>query len=326
LLSFNPDRDRAEILERTWERRFGSDTDGPGAAPFLAGIGDAGWPQPLLFLNGTNLPDGCRVVISSARSSAGGAGTAPAPDGASARDDCRRRRLDDPTFTLDQSVAREIVDYLCPGEDLRLSTAAFLSARFPLVSPTGIVPDRAERGDGCGSATAPLSVGDGGYRDNTGASSIQDLWNQLRPHVTAFNRTHDRCIVPFLVEIDNGHRNRGATAAPSPSIQLTAPLQGALGVFSSRDAGPIEALTADFSRALDPGIDVTIGGLADPARVTRLSLYEHPGVLAPLGWSLSDAAVNDLANQLDRVTENQVAVATVGSWLQPGAITCTVDP
>jgi hypothetical protein len=327
LLTFNPGLDRAEVLERTWEHRFADEVDSPGARPFLAPAAADQGTAPLLFLNGTNLPDGCRVNISPGRTTAGGAASDLAGPGATARDDCRRRRLDDPGDTLDQIVARDLADFLCTDEDIALSTAAFLSSRFPMVAPTGIVPDLDERRPDCptASVTGELSIGDGGYRDNTGAAAVADVWSELDPIVAEFNRTHDTCVVPLLVEIDNGHRNQRAFTPPGPSIQLTAPLQGALGVFSSRDAGPVEAMAAEFSRALGPDIAVNVGGTTDAARFARLSLFEHPGVLAPLGWSLSTAAVRDLQNQLDDVDQNRRTVETIGSWLTPGALTCTIN-
>ena len=327
LLTFNPGLERAEVLERTWERRFGEELEGPAAQPFLGPTAADQGSAPLLFLNGTNLPDGCRVNISAGRTTAGGAAPEPASPGTTARDDCRRRRLDDAEHTLDQVVARDLADYLCTDEDIALSTAAFLSSRFPMVAPTGIVPDLSDRRPDCPTATATgeLSIGDAGYRDNTGASAVADVWSQLDPMVAEFNRTHDVCVVPLLVEIDNGHRNQRAFTPPEPSIQITAPLQGALGVFSSRDAGPIEAMAAEFSRELGPDIVINVDGAGNAPRFARLSLFEHPGVLAPLGWSLSTAAVRDLHNQLDDVSQNQRTIETIGSWLTPGSLTCTID-
>jgi hypothetical protein len=325
LLTFNSGLDRAEVLERTWERRFRTNGTDPGQTPYFAWRDADEWTGPLLFLNGTNLPDGCRVTISSLRPTDGGNGREVSDPGATSADDCRRRRLDDPESTLDQTVARHLADYLCTDEDIRLSSAAFLSARFPLVSPTGTVRDVRERRPDCTQvpASGELSIGDGGYRDNTGAAALTDTWAELEPLVAEYNRTHDRCVVPFLVEIDNGHRNRGATTPPGAVIQVAAPLQGAMSVFASRDAGPIEALSAEFARELDPTMFVTVKGAVDPPRVTRLSLFQHPGVLAPLGWSLSRSAVDDLAGQLDDVQENTDAVADVGRWLEPGAVSCT---
>ncbi len=322
LLGFDPGLDRGEVLERTWERRF---DDGaavnPATVPLHSLVADDGWTTPLVFLNGTNLTDGCRVTVSTHRSSSPSSGGGPAPAGATAAGDCRRRRIDPATGTFDQTVARDTSDYLCADEDFALSTAAFASARFPAVSPTGILPasDRCELPvDG-----PTLSIGDSGYRDNTGASAVMDLWASLEPLIAEFNRTHDRCVVPLLVEIDNGHRNRGASAPPSPGSQLLAPLQGGLGVFATRDAGPIEQAAATFGRALDDGVTVVLDG-RPTTRFTRLSLYEHPGVLAPLGWSLSEPSVDDLSRQLDGVDENRAAVELVSSWLGEGRLACEI--
>ncbi|MEZ5259240.1 MAG: hypothetical protein R2705_20870 [Ilumatobacteraceae bacterium] len=326
LLGLDPGTDRAEVLERAWEDRFTDGQRSPGTEPFLGSAAGPGWDGPLVFLTGTNLADGCRVTISPSRTSSAADPGEPAPRGATLDEDCRRRRLDGAGDTLDQTVARDIADYLCPNEDLRWSTAAFLSARFPLVSPTGVVSPPNERNGGCeNDAPWGLSIGDGGYRDNTGAAALLDLWSVLEPLVDDFNRTSDRCIVPVLVEIDNGHRNRGATAPPATNGQFTAPLFGALDVFASRDAGPIEELAVEFSRPMSTGTTAVLDGTMDAARYVRVSLYEHPGVLAPLGWSLSDAAVDDLTGQLDRVEENREAVATVTEWERNGAWTCTIE-
>jgi hypothetical protein len=56
-------------------------------------------------------------------------------------------------------------------------------------------------------------------------------------------------------------------------------------------------------------------------RYARLSLFAHPGVQAPLGWLLSDAAVDDIQQQLT-VPENATSIRTVNGWLEPGALAC----
>ena len=59
------------------------------------------------------------------------------------------------------------------GPDLRLSTAALLSARFPIISPAGIL--RAEGEDAIGDRAV-----DGGYFENSGLTSAMDVARELR--------------------------------------------------------------------------------------------------------------------------------------------------
>jgi hypothetical protein len=127
--------------------------------------------------------------------------------------------------------------------------------------------------------------------------------------------------VPFYVEIDNGYRNRGAATADGSLRQLLAPLTGALSVFSARDAGWVESLSADFRRPAEGITTVRLDGGSLDERFARVSLFAHPGVQAPLGWLLSDAAVDDIQQQLT-VPENATAIQEVQRWLQPGALTC----
>lgn len=319
LLHLQPGTDRAEIIERTWERRW-KDVEQNAADDPLLGIDD-GWRGPLMLLNGSNVRDGCRVNVSRLDGSDPVTGS---PSATPAEADCRRLRLDtDPVRRSTLAVNRDLTDYLCADEDLRLSTAAFLSARFPFVSPTGELRSAPDRGRACARADLPrLSVGDGGYRDNTGASAIIETWAEIEPLVANHNRTADTCVVPFLIEIDNGHRNLDPTSEPGRIGQLVAPLSGALNVFSARDAGWIEAAANEFSRSLG-GVEVYAGAasVAMTDRFSRVSLFSHPGVQAPLGWSLSPSAVRDISGQL-AVPANRAALDEIATWLTPGNLTC----
>ena len=349
-LHLSPDMDRAEVIERSWERRWANDvttdpvTGAPLTNPAVAGVLGSGqqWSGPLLMLNGTNLRDSCRVNLSRLDGSDPAVDSALLTESAVLTDatlltdsavltdaelDCRRQRLDaTPPARTALAVNRDIGDYLCATEDLRLSTAAFLSARFPFVSPTGELRSAPDRGQTCPRTDLPpLSIADGGYRDNTGASALLETWSEIAPLVAQHNKTMPTCIVPVFIEIDNGYRNRNATAAPGRLGQLLAPLTGAAAVFASRDAGWIEEAAHQFSRNLGPGVQVLDStGAVVTDRFTRLSLFAHPGVQAPLGWSLSREAVDDIAGQL-AVPENAAAIAEAVKWLSPDSLTCEVS-
>src|SRR5208337_4918502 len=75
------------------------------------------------------------------------------------------------------------------GADMRLSTAALLSARFPIISPAGIL--RAEGEQAIGDR-----VVDGGYFENSGLTSAMDVAREVR----RFG------VVPIVLWVQNGPR------------------------------------------------------------------------------------------------------------------------
>ncbi len=313
IINFSPGLDRGEVLQESWRRQFEVDQRNPGSSAFYAGTADQPWTQPLVFFSGTNLNDGCRVNISPARSAQ------RMPPNTTRAGACKDQRVLDNGPAPDQAGTRDLVDYLC-DRNIDLATAAFLSARFPLVSPAGTI----HCDDGDLTTNDNLSIGDGGYRDNSGAASIMDTWSVLEPLVSGYNTSHDRCIVPILIEINNGYAGLTGSKPGKDVAQVVAPLSGATSVFGDLSYGPIEQGAAEFSRSLSPDIHVLSGGQELTSRFFRLSLVDHPGVTAPLGWSLSDAAVDDLVNQVTeaRNLTTLTALHAILDGAASGGLTC----
>ena len=201
--------DRAALVERAWERHYdevvrgeiptfwehlyqdlGSSV-GPDAglrsrfgflSDKLAKL-DGAW-LPLLLLNGTSVATGTRIIASdliSTRAAPGGDGhppgrfsiypaafdvfemlSKPCPKGEVAGQSCKTTH--DGMTDLPNVRA---------GADIRLSTAAVLSARFPIISPAGNL--RAE-GDG----KIGDRIVDGGYFENAGLTTAMDVARELR--------------------------------------------------------------------------------------------------------------------------------------------------
>jgi hypothetical protein len=131
--------------------------------------------------------------------------------------------------------------------------------------------------------------------------------------------------VPILVEINNGYAGFDAPGATRDVAQLIAPALGAAKVFSDLSYGEIEQAAAEFGRPLAPDVQVLRGGDPLPTRFYRITLVDHPGVTAALGWSLSHAAVDDLVGQLD-LAENRDALQSLRQILDPAStspLTCT---
>jgi hypothetical protein len=169
--------DRAAVLEDAWSITFRSMilpvlSDEAANARGMDATFDALLPRPggswrpLLVLNGTSTASGRRIV------------TSHLPIG----------RGDDPLF----SDSYEMRDLLTganaghkPAVSIRLSTAALDSARFPLISPPGVIRDR----DG----NFVDRVVDGGYFENYGITSATEIARAL----------HDKGLHPAILQITN---------------------------------------------------------------------------------------------------------------------------
>jgi hypothetical protein len=201
--------DRAALLEIAWERQYmrasgksPGDCEGAGEARGLCRR--FGYPDnakrwtPLLLLNGTSAETGRRIIASEIASTwpdsskrgpngeaqseqlyhwaydlfemTGAPCPAPAPQKAPGSE-----ATPAPQETpAPQKAACDSVDWRRlrdDAPDLRLSTAALISARFPVISPAGALRMRDGRyGD---------SVLDGGYFENSGLSTALDVATAL---------------------------------------------------------------------------------------------------------------------------------------------------
>ena len=127
------------------------------------------------------------------------------------------------------------------------------------------------------------------------------------------------CIVPFFIQIDNGYENpRSADSNRSPRETLV-PFSALFGSQFGRIANAREEAAIEFDLPLQAGttaIRVLEGPDGQPilSRYARFTTRAHPGVQAPLGWTLSNASIDDLRNQL-AIEENRLELAEVARWL-----------
>jgi hypothetical protein len=311
LLRVHELNDRAAILERSWERAWPS-----GALE--RGLSTRAGAFPLLILNGTSVSDGCRFVTSTVRlagelrDEAGNlidsclslrryeAEASDAHVGPTARD-----------WSL--SASKDLDPFLCDDRDVMLSTAVLLSARFPFVTPSGRLA--------CRDRPA-VHVVDGGYFENSGAASVVELYNALEPAIAEDNAAGPGCVVPVLIEIDNHYLGTERDVGARPK-ELLAPQQTYGAARSAREANAREAAALAFSGSL-PGDKLARLGAADVDRVAHIHPRSHPGMEAPLGWTLSEAARRDLGGQLASA-ENGVELDKVRGWFG-GDLRCAPDP
>jgi hypothetical protein len=175
---------RAAVLEHAWEARYARLTGkgDDGLDIMFKRDGDSTLAQslstvrrkaaerntwlPILLLNGTSVETGRRIVTSDVDTLACG-GNGQVPDRVFA-DSYDLHELFRPTCQTAASVSSI--------KDIRLSTAATMSARFPFISPPGVIIGK----DGKDGKSIVDRVVDGGYYENFGATTAMELANALR--------------------------------------------------------------------------------------------------------------------------------------------------
>jgi hypothetical protein len=312
--------DRAAVLEQAWERAAGSPS--PLRTGLFADSRDAQGHLrfPLLLLNGATVDDGCRLNGSVLTASV----TVPrGPALPTGTDDCLSLTSfepgrADPAGNADSTLAatKDLYDFLCPPggkvrHDIALSTAALLSARFPYISPTGAL-------NSCGDPQRRTYDIDGGLVEASGLSAITEMWAHIAGRVQAINDNPDGtvCIQPRLLMIDNSYLQASPGTAPAQPQELLAPIEGRSRVNSLRSAQAEQAAALAFDRVFG---GTTCAGLADAtqplSRVAHVVPTARPGPQAPLGWSLSRFARDDLEEQLNSPT-NRCEIELVRSWFR----------
>ncbi|MEM7106135.1 MAG: patatin-like phospholipase family protein [Bacteroidota bacterium] len=160
-----PTLDRARLIENSWDLSYKKHT---GFKTLKGGMeslwdGRAEWELPNLFFNTTRVETGEKVVISNLK-------------------------LDPEFFPRSIDLATEV------EQEFLLKSAAFASARFPLITPVARIDK--PNGETWGN------IVDGGYFDNTGlhtALEIVDMINEevpdslpIRPVVIAIRNSRDK--------------------------------------------------------------------------------------------------------------------------------------
>ncbi|NUS37373.1 MAG: hypothetical protein HOQ04_13135, partial [Pseudarthrobacter sp.] len=284
-------QDRAGAMERTWEREAGRLAEPWEAADPANGVTGA------LVLNSTAAGIGCRLLISQLDLS-GAAGTQAGyePQGAVPRNESCR---EGPTPLSIDLLARDA----CPLK-LSWSTAAMLSARFPIISPAGRVPFR---NDGeCGPGHAYQAI-DGGYSEGSGLGTIHDLWPLFREALRAHNSRlaeGQPIAVPVFLYLQNSAGSDVVARPPELAGEFAVPLLG----ISAKN---LQSEATSWIQRLDAGADVCPTGAEQcPAAqasftarmggsAVRVSPASRPALDPPLGWTLSPLSRERLRQAMD---------------------------
>jgi hypothetical protein len=281
----DPYPDRAGLIEQEWESRSKLATPFP-ASP----TGTAPW---YTVFNGTSVLHGCRVLLANVR-----IGTDDPPD-------CRS-----PTATVPGGYDL-LADQNCLL-GLRTSTASLLAARFPYVTPSGIVPSCKDQGK------AADQILDGGYSENTGMDTLDAALAELMPDIRSANNAaiagNSPLIVPIVVFLHNTPVASVGTVAstPKPSVEAFVPLQNASSAAGdlARPATLLARSQTIAARWLDVPPDPTTPADRTAARIKAevqamlpdytitIAPQQTPEIAVPLGWSLSRASRSSLDDAL----------------------------
>ena len=297
--------DRGRWLERAWENAWHNTMQSDRfARSFLDLWQDRHIYVPSLFLNGTSVESGNRIIASNI--------------------------LIDPNFFEATDATAKLLpvsqhkERRRPKIDMPLSTVAHLSARFTYVSPAGrFAPDGTH-------------VVDGGYFENSGATTALDVLRQVNNEMR--QNTELRGIIPQIIMISNdplgvasgSHdlamtkqelKNVARTAAAGaarrePGTFLEDALAPAYALLSTRDARGEYAQKAigqaqrESCEAIKAQLEIQIGG---PQCLYFFSLAPAT-VPLPLGWMLSNGAAE--AMQKEMFDSGLSAKAPVPTWNQ----------
>lgn len=287
--------DRARALEHGWEngwrRTISGNAPNRFSEPFLSlwtrssATAVAGFKHlPALFLNGTSVETGKRIIVSNLAITGGPGGE----------------------FSDAEDAASAINPTPSTHQDVPLSTAAHMSARFTYVSPAGRLPSGGH-------------VVDGGYFENSAATTALEILYVMEGVIDAHDEWPDR-LVPVVIEIRNAPTSElvapAAGQPPPPSVlykhhELLGEVMDPLTtMLNTRDA------RGSFAQGAIESEQENIKG-APPWTLFRFGLHES-AVPLPLGWMLAGGAAREMQEQLHKKDQaNQKTLDAITQTLLP---------
>ena len=237
--------DRARLIELGWND---ASAGRPwGTSDFLADPATLSPATGPLVLNSSSVASQCRTWVSQLDLEQ------PTPPAAGTTGEQRcDRRVGPGARTIDLFAAYGPVGGTGPDclRSVTASTAALLTARFPFVTPGGVVGGCDTRSDDGSSFWPRTQLIDGGYIENTGLATITDLSAQWLAQVRTHNddvvagRTTEPLIIPFVVFLTNQQATAGRlTPPPALQSELLLPAVGYLAGLGDADPHRCSAAT-----------------------------------------------------------------------------------
>jgi predicted acylesterase/phospholipase RssA len=244
--------DRAAALEHSLEKLPEQSELATGMSePFSSLCGPWNAEMPVLFINTTRMQDGRPAIVSS---------------------------LDlDPTIYGNRI---DVLDSLPSYEDIRLSTAIMLGARFPYISPAG----RLEQN----------YYVDGGYFDNSGAGAVHETIIEIKRIIDdSLRKTPGHWMGKLkchVLHCTNGPQQESAVRKVHPVVNdLFAPVKTLLGSYSAQtDVNNLRLVR--YLRSINGGIPTYI----------KFNLYkEGEAEKFPMNWAISQDHLRSMEERLN---------------------------
>jgi hypothetical protein len=310
--------DRAGLMEEAWQRKV------PDLAQAFPANGQGRSVPWYTVFNGTSVANTCRVLVSDVRLTSS-------------------TRCDDPTNQVPGSYDLFGAQPCLSG--VSSMTASLLAARFPYVTPSGVVRS-------CdGKSAFQDQIIDGGYSENTGLDTLNGALVQMMPDLRTWNlgamKRGEPLVVPLVVFLHNTvvASDGGLPKAPKATLEAIVPpfsrsdssilgenstlLQraGALARTWLPDAdGPDAEAQAqqwrlEVAHALQPGTRGVLTPQSPEPGTLALTVAPQrtPALSLPLGWTLSGSIEASLDKAFDaylRCTTNCAQSATFDNVLR----------
>jgi hypothetical protein len=280
--------DRARSLEDAWAsawvNQYHTNVLDESVGELYADAAQAKVILPHLLLNGTSVETGQRIITSDLE--------VQSRIKANGQDDSSGSFLD--IIPATEKLTNVLI---------RLSTAAHQSARFTYFSPAGRFQDGTH-------------IVDGGYFENSGASTLMDVLRAVQWRIQSKQWTD---VEPRIILIDNDPISQKTKLNTNRLMSET--LSPVLALLNTR--------TARGSYAVEQALDVSWKA----TNVYQFDLYERPKneplgscrtpAELPLGWTLSRCAMDEMDAQLTlpfKYATNSVQIAEIVATLPRSAL------
>ncbi|MGE0589854.1 MAG: hypothetical protein AB7O48_14855 [Cyclobacteriaceae bacterium] len=264
------DRDRAVLQEEIWSHHIRQSLQASYDGPFsVIWEEDSDFEIPLLLANTYHVEEGYKGIA--------------APVTLAERDF--------PSVTL-------VRDLIPPGRDLHLSSAAFISARFPFISPAGHIEN---------GTNTNFHFMDGGMKENAGAGTAAQVARVAETTLRDMQDTIYNKIEIHLLSLDNGVAVDSTASEARNLFELMAPLKALYTNWVGNTTAADELNKRNF------------GHRYHKIKLDTVNLA-HRGTnytpVYPLGWQLSEVALDAMKKSL-RKNHNQHVMQTIGNLIVP---------
>jgi predicted acylesterase/phospholipase RssA len=217
---------------------------------------DTAYSLPILYINTTRMQDGTPGLVSN--------------------------------IMIDSTVFGKRIDVLGlldAGQDMRLSTAVILGARFPYISPAGRIGNN--------------YFVDGGYFDNSGAGAVHEMILQLNQWVndSSWYRQYPRLqqlqlakkLRWYVIHITNASQESIVLKKVHPVVNdLVSPIQTLIGSYNTQTV-------VNNLRLIR-----YLGELNKDTTYFPISLYEkNDSNVYPMNWAISDTTLRRMNNRIN---------------------------